>query len=187
MREYGFLFLLVASNEKRGRKLLHGCQQALNADDRALVAHRYSTRGQAEPYEVGLSEQEYDARNEFGCFVLDWSHKGERFALGVEVDRWLDGGLNAVCLAAPEAVDGARRRWGHHVRVVYAPSASTSPLWLRRLRADRSPTNGQLGFAFERPSAAEGDGLKLDANLDVAIQQLSGWLQSSRPPVMAAA
>lgn len=186
LREYGFLFLLVASNEKRGRKLLNGCQQALHADDRALVAHRYSTRSSAEAYEVGLSETEFDARNEFGCFVLDWAHRGVNYALGVEVDRWLDGGLNVVCLAAPGAIEAARRRWRHHVRVVYAPGASSSPLWLRRLGTERAGTQ-QLGFGFGPGQAAATDGLSLDTNLDLATRQLSGWLRLSRPPAMVAA
>ncbi len=186
MREYGYLFLLIASNEKRGRRLLLGCQDALKTHDRALVAHRYATRTTTDAYEVTLSDAEFDARNEFGCFVLDWQHKDVRYALGVEVDRWLDGGLNVVCLAAPGCIEAARRRYHTHVRVVYAPSAKTSSTWLDRLLSEKQVRFGQLGLGFDgQPDTT--DGLRLNTDSDLAVQQLCGWMQMPTPPVMAAA
>ncbi len=189
MREYGYLFLLVASNEKRGLKLLNGCQKALTTGDRALVAHRYSTRMTAEAYEVALSDDEFDARNDFGCFVLDWQTKDIRFALGVEVDRWLDGGLNVLCLASAAAIEAARMRYRHHVRVVFAPGVSANPGWLDRLIKDRRVRFRQLGLGFEEsPGVEEGvDGLQLDAQLDLAVEQLISWVQLKTPPAMAVA
>lgn len=189
MREFGYLFLLIPSSEGRGRKLLQGCQKALEPRDRALIAHRYSTRGNSEPFEVTLSRPEFEARQDYGCFILDWSYRDVRFALGVEVDRWLDGGLNVLAVATPALVETARRRYRHHSRVVYAPGGRDPSAWLERVLERPRPRVSQLGLGFEDTQTLVGpiEGLRLSADLDKAIRQLSGWMRLKAPPELAAA
>ncbi len=189
MREYGYLFLLIASSETRGRRLLQGCQHALVAESRALVAHRYCTRAAAEAYEVALSEAEFAARNDFGCFLLDWQQKELRFGLGVEVDRWLDGGLNVVALGSAQLIEAARRRYRHHLRVVYAPGGKDPRAWLERVLENKRIGFRQLGLGLDGAEQWTGpiDGLQLDEDMGLAIRQLSAWVQSPTPPAQVAA
>ncbi|ORE86208.1 ribose 1,5-bisphosphokinase [Oceanococcus atlanticus] len=189
MREYGFLFLLIASSEARGRRLMHGCQQALQVKDRALIAHRYTDRATAEDFELALPATDFDARREYGCFMLDWSHKETRFGLGVEVDRWLDGGLNVLCQASTGLIEPARRRYRHHTRVVYAPGGKDPMAWLERMLERRNPKVRQLGLGFEDTQTLNGpiEGLRLSSDVERAVTQLSGWMRLNSPPALVAA
>ncbi|MGJ8671112.1 MAG: hypothetical protein ACSHXK_16635 [Oceanococcus sp.] len=189
MREFGYLFLLIPSSEGRGRKVLQGCQQALSLQDRALIAHRYSTRKKNEKFEVPLSEAEFEARQEYGCFILDWQHRDVKFGLGVEVDRWLDGGLNVLAVASAALVETARRRYRHHTRVVYAPGGKDPSAWLERVRVARNPKVRQLGLGFEDTQTIVGpiEGLRLSEDTNKAIDQLSGWMKLNSPPALVAA
>ena len=188
MREFGYLFLLIPSSEGRGRKLLQGCQQALQMQDRALIAHRYSTRKGGEKFEVALSEGEFEARQDYGCFILDWQYRDVRFGLGVEVDRWLDGGLNVLAMASSTLVEAARRRYRHHTRVVYAPGGKDPTAWLERMLEARHPKVSQLGLGFEDTQTIIGpvEGLRLSADIHKATSQLSGWMRLNSPPALAA-
>ena len=196
MREYGYLFLLVASSESRGRRMLSGCQRALQPMDRALVAHRYTTRLQPEIYEVALSEQEFAAREDFGCFLLDWTHRDIRFGLGVEVDRWLDGGLNVLALGHSSMLESARLRYRHHLRVVYAPGGKDPMAWMKRAQDQRRTRYRQLGLGFDTMANLEAlmtedepvaDGLQLPEDVGQAIQQMAAWMRASAPPARAVA
>lgn len=188
MRDYGYLFLLIASSEVRGRRILEGCQTALGVADRALIAHRYSTRVDAAPYEVPLSDAEFAARAEFGCFLLDWEQSQLRFGLGVELDRWLDGGLNVLAVAHPSSVEAARRRYGAHLRVVYAPGGKDPRRWLDRVLSPRQAKVRQLGLGFADTHGFGGaiEGLTLDEDYPQAIAQLTAWVQQDDPPALAA-
>ncbi len=189
MREFGYLFLLIPSSEARGRKLLQGCQQALSVNDRALIAHRYTTRRNNELFEVPLSEAEFAARQEYGCFILDWQHRELQYGLGVEVDRWLDGGLNVLAVASSGLIEAARRRYRHHTRVVYAPGGKDPSGWLERVLERRNPKVRQLGLGFEDTQTLAGpvEGLRLSADMDKATRQLSGWMRLNSPPALVAA
>ena len=189
MREFGYLFLLIPSSEGRGRKLLQGCQQALRLQDRALIAHRYSTRRSGENFEVPLSEAEFEARQDYGCFILDWQYRDVQFGLGVEVDRWLDGGLNVLTMASSSLIEAARRRYRHHTRVVYAPGGKDPAAWLERMLDSRHPNVRQLGLGFEDTQTLVGpiEGLRLSQDIDKATQQLSGWMRLNSPPALVAA
>lgn len=189
MREFGYLFLLIPSSEGRGLQLLQACQQNLAPEDRALIAHRYSTRDQSQAFEVLLSEPEFQARLDYGCFILDWQHKGVDFGLGVEVDRWLDGGLNVLAMASSSLIETARRRYRQHTRVVYAPGGKDPASWLERVMQSPNPRVSQLGLGFEDTQTLFGpiEGLRLSADLDKASAQLSGWMRLQSPPELAAA
>lgn len=189
MREFGYLFLLIPSSDARGQKLLQGCRNALSISDRALVAHRYSTRDADQAFEVPLSQAEFSARHEYGCFILEWQQKDLNFGLGVEVDRWLDGGLNVLTLASSSLIEAARRRYQHHSRVVYAPGGKDPSAWLERVLEQRRPNVRQLGLGFEDTQTLAGpvDGLRLSADCDKAVQQLSGWMRLNAPPALVAA
>jgi ribose 1,5-bisphosphokinase len=64
----------------------------------AAFAHRYITR----PADAGgenhvfLQPDEYQARLERGLFALHWDSHGFRYGLGVEINAWIEAGLNVV-------------------------------------------------------------------------------------------
>jgi len=64
----------------------------------AAFAHRYITRAADAGGEnhVALLPDEYKAREDRGLFALHWDSHGCRYGVGVEIDAWLETGLNVV-------------------------------------------------------------------------------------------
>ena len=64
----------------------------------AAFAHRYITRPADAGGEnhVALLPDEYRARLDLGLFALAWDSHGNRYGVGLEIDAWLEAGLNVV-------------------------------------------------------------------------------------------
>lgn len=63
-----------------------------------LVAHRYITRPADAGGEnhVALSEAEFLRRRAAGLFAIDWQAHHQHYALGIEIDQWLERGLDVL-------------------------------------------------------------------------------------------
>ncbi|MEN3262318.1 ribose 1,5-bisphosphokinase [Sodalis endosymbiont of Spalangia cameroni] len=63
-----------------------------------LVAHRYITRAADAGGEnhIALSEAEFHRRQEAGLFAIHWQAHRQHYALGIEIDLWLDRGQDVV-------------------------------------------------------------------------------------------
>ena len=185
-RERGFLFLLLTRSELRARRLPAGVREQLRPEDRAVIAHRYTTELRVRPYAVGLGEEEFAMREDFGCFACDWEARGQRHAIGVEIDRWLDGGLNVLLHAQRQALGPARRRYGAALRVVCAPVPSGATDWGQLVASWRGRA-GQLPLALELDAepidAAAEAALLLDESLAPATRQLGEALRQQTPPL----
>lgn len=185
-REQGYLFLLLTRSNLRARRLLAAAREALNVEDRAVVAHRYSTETRMRPYVVGLGEPEFAARDEFGCFSLSWESLGARHAVGIEIDRWMDGGLNVLVHAHRKALEPARQRYGARLRVVLAPIPNSASNWEELFREwQRQQKQFPLALSLdEEPIAgAESTALLLPEQLEAAREQLIEVVRQQTPPL----
>lgn len=83
------------------------------------VAHRYITRpsGNGEDC-VSLSREEFAWRRQAGLFCLDWQAHDLEYALGLEVEAWLERGLTVLVNGSREALPLAETRFGEQLRPV---------------------------------------------------------------------
>jgi ribose 1,5-bisphosphokinase len=89
---------------------------AIRQQDRhqLLVAHRYITR----PYDAGcenhisLSDREFAQRRQQGLFALSWQAHHQSYAVGVELDLWLESGFDVVVNGSRQHLNQARDRYG---------------------------------------------------------------------------
>ncbi len=63
-----------------------------------LFAHRYITRKADSTGEnhVELSHAEFKIRRAQGLFALDWESHDNKYGIGIEINFWLENGLNVV-------------------------------------------------------------------------------------------
>ncbi|WP_338668774.1 phosphonate metabolism protein/1,5-bisphosphokinase (PRPP-forming) PhnN [Pseudodesulfovibrio methanolicus] len=79
----------------------------------AAFAHRYITRPADAGGEnhVALLPDEYRARLDLGLFALAWDSHGNRYGVGIEIDAWLEAGLNVVVNGSRAYLPEAVRRY----------------------------------------------------------------------------
>jgi ribose 1,5-bisphosphokinase len=185
IREQGFLFVLVARSDMRARQLLTDTRNLLDVSHRSVVAHRYTTDSRLRSYSVTLSAPEFAARDEYGCFSFSWTARGHRHAAGIEIDRWLDGGLNVLLHGHKGALAAARERHAGRLRIVLAPAPSANQSWNEVLQSwqgvdDQLPLDLEVNDApLESPEAA----IILDTELTVAARQLAQAMSLKVPPL----
>lgn len=82
-----------------------------------VVAHRYITRpadAGAENH-VALSKQEFIQRAEQGLFALHWQAHQHCYAIGIEINLWLQHGLDVLVNGSRAYLPEAQRRYRHQL------------------------------------------------------------------------
>jgi len=94
----GTLFYLVGASGSGKDSLLTGCRAGLLPQHCCCVAHRYITRapGIGGENHIHLTEAEFAQRSELGMFAMQWDSHSYRYAIGSEVNSWLDRGINVI-------------------------------------------------------------------------------------------
>ncbi len=83
------------------------------AQNKLVFAHRYITR----PAEINgenhisLTEEEFEIRESAGCFAMSWQAHGNRYAVGVEIDHWLNAGLTVVMNGSRAYLEKAQQQY----------------------------------------------------------------------------
>ncbi|MDQ7074696.1 MAG: ribose 1,5-bisphosphokinase [Gammaproteobacteria bacterium] len=172
----GSLFYLMGASGVGKDALMAAARQRLQFDDSVLFAHRYITRPAAPEAEnhIVLSEQEWRTRQRLGLFSLSWQSHGFRYGIGIEIDHWLQLGLNVVINGSREYLAEASRQYDLRPILV---SASASTLRQRLLNRGRE---GGESIELRLQRAQQYDQLihpKLmtlhnDAELETAVEQL---------------
>lgn len=190
IREQGYLFVLLTRSELRARRLYTICRDELDRDDRVIFAHRYTTNTRLRPYSVSLAPEEFVAREDYGCFSFSWNEQGERHAAGVEIDQWLDNGLNVLLTVGRSALPELRQRFGARLRVVFAPTPKGNYAWFELAKGQRrSGYSSQLGLGLAIDENQIDDelesALNLSEDLDEAVSQLAHALRQQTPPLVS--
>ena len=129
----GTLFYLMGASGSGKDSLLSGCRDRLQPQHRCCVAHRYITRapGVGGENHVHLSAQEFAQRSELGMFAMQWDSHGYRYAIGSELDQWLDQGVNVLVNGSREFLPRAMELYDELVPVLVDVDSS---LLRQRLR-----------------------------------------------------
>lgn len=79
-----------------------------------LIAHRYITRAADAGCEnhVALSEKEFTQRRQQGLFALSWQAHHQSYGIGVELDLWLESGIDVVVNGSRQHLKQAHERYG---------------------------------------------------------------------------
>lgn len=129
-----------------------------------LVAHRYITRpsGHSENC-VSLTPEEFARRRQLGLFCLDWQAHGLDYAIGIEVQAWLDSGQTVVINGSRRALERARERFGAFLLPVLI---TAQPEVLRERLIQRGRETPQEIEARLAPHRDMQDGLDGVAHID---------------------
>lgn len=121
-----------------------------------VFAHRYITRPADAGGEnhIALSVAEFAARQSAGLFALSWESHGFMYAIGVEIDQWLDHDVVAVINGARAAWHSAVMRYRDAIGVVInAPADIRAARLAKRGREDEAAIRARL--AREIPMHSE--------------------------------
>ncbi|MFZ4833894.1 ribose 1,5-bisphosphokinase [Rouxiella sp. Mn2063] len=107
-----------------------------------IVAHRYITRPASAGSEnhVALSVEEYQKRRELGLFALHWDAHQTHYALGIEIDLWMQQGLNVIANGSREYLQQAQQRYGERLLPI---CLHVSPSVLEKRLQQRGRENGE--------------------------------------------
>jgi len=116
----GTLFYLIGASGSGKDSLLAGCRERLSPDQHCCVAHRYITRapGVGGENHVQLSPEEFQMRDKFGLFAMQWQSHGYRYGIGSEINGWLDRGLNVLVNGSREYLPQALAQYDELVPVL---------------------------------------------------------------------
>jgi len=178
----GRLFYLMGASGVGKDTLMMEARQRLESDGSVLFAHRYITRPALPESEnhVVLSESEWRSRQRLGLFALSWQSHGFAYGIGVEVDHWLQQGVNVVINGSREYLPEASRCYEQLQPVLVQASEST--LRQRLLERGReTPASIELRLQrakqYDQMNHSNLIHLHNDAELDVSVQQLVSLLR----------
>ena len=82
-----------------------------------MVAHRYITRpaNAGSENHIALSQHEFSQRAERGLFALEWQAHGCHYAVGIEIDHWMQQGCNVVINGSRAYLEQAMQRYGQRL------------------------------------------------------------------------
>jgi ribose 1,5-bisphosphokinase len=92
-----------------------------------VCAQRYATGLAATGLEqhVLLGDEEFAAREQRGLFVLTWSQSERRYAIGREVEHWMQRGADVLVNGSCSALASAQHRFPHLQPVVITARPET--------------------------------------------------------------
>lgn len=100
----GRLFYVIGASGAGKDTLMNAARRQLAGDYPLVFAHRYITRAVELSGEnhIALTENEFANRLTRGCFCMHWHSHGLSYGVGIEVQAWLNLGLDVV-------LNGSRR------------------------------------------------------------------------------
>lgn len=137
------LFYIIGASGVGKDSLLQYAREQVSEKAPVVFTHRYITRPANAGGEnhVALSQEEFERRNEQGCFAMSWQSHQNNYGIGIEIDHWLELGLNVVINGSRKYLPEADKRYPNLIPVLI----STSPSLLReRLTARGRETQPEI-------------------------------------------
>lgn len=97
------LFYVMGASGAGKDSILSAARELLRNKPFAF-SHRYITRPAHAGGEnhIALSPHEFAVRHSLGLFALNWESHGNSYAIGKEIDDWLNAGLNVIVSGSRE-------------------------------------------------------------------------------------
>lgn len=92
------LFYVMGASGVGKDSLIKYARESVSGESALMFAHRYITRSADAGGEnhVALSEREFAERDRHGCFGMSWQSHDNYYGVGIEINQWLENGLNVV-------------------------------------------------------------------------------------------
>jgi ribose 1,5-bisphosphokinase len=148
----GVLLYVIGPSGSGKDSLISYARVTLENDSDVVFAHRYITR----PHDAGgenhvaLSEAEFNSRLTRDLFFLHWRSHGMSYAIGCEVNMWLEKGLTVILNGSRAYLSQASQKYPELVPVLIEVSSdilrnrlhargreSTADIQSRLLRAEQ--------------------------------------------------
>lgn len=144
------------------------------------VAHRYITRTSGDSEDsVSLSPEEFAWRRQAGLFCLDWQAHGFEYALGLEVEAWLERGATVLVNGSRRALSQAEARFGARLSPVLltAQPATLRERLVTRGRESQAEIEARLARHARMDQACPGV-YQLDNSgaLTTTVAMMAAWL-----------
>jgi ribose 1,5-bisphosphokinase len=108
----GKLYYVVGASGSGKDSLLDYARQRVDRQSKPILfIHRYLTRKGHDEHEnyISLSDKEFEQRKQLGLFAMHWSSHDCSYGIGMEMDLWLDQGIDVVVNGSraylPQAMD----------------------------------------------------------------------------------
>lgn len=111
--QLGRLYYVIGASGSGKDSLIDYARTHLDGERPIVFAHRYITRPAEALGEnhVALSAREFQLRRERSLFALHWQAHGQGYAVGIEIDRWMEQGLDVVVNGSRAYLARARERY----------------------------------------------------------------------------
>jgi ribose 1,5-bisphosphokinase len=180
----GRLFYVVGPSGAGKDSLLRYVRDRLGATHPIAFAHRYITRAAEAGGEnhVALDAAEFQRRERAGAFAMSWDSHGQRYGIGVEIDHWLERGLDVVVNGSRAYLDQATARYPD-LTVIWI--TAPAPVLHTRLHARGREAAEAVALRLARaeefvaPPGSNVIEIVNDAALDRAGEQLMQALRSA--------
>ena len=107
------LFYVIGASGVGKDTLMNYARKAINGNAPVIFAHRYITRDTEAGNEnhINISREEFALRKANHLFALDWESHGQCYGIGIEIDVWLQKGLNIVVNGSREYLPIAKSKY----------------------------------------------------------------------------
>jgi len=131
------LYYIIGASGAGKDSLLNAVREQLATAGDTLIAHRYITRPAAASGEnhIALSTAEFDCRKNKGLFKLHWAANNCQYGVGIELDQWLNAGINVLVNGSRGYLDTAKAL--HPELIVIYINAETQILKQRLMNRGR--------------------------------------------------
>ncbi|RKF21438.1 phosphonate metabolism protein/1,5-bisphosphokinase (PRPP-forming) PhnN [Alginatibacterium sediminis] len=167
------LFMLVGPSGCGKDSLLAQVRVQLCEGTPLLFAHRYITRckNNSEDH-ISLSTLEFEQRKQQGLFTLHWKANNCQYAIGREIDLWLNAGQNVIFNGSREHILQAHQRFGDALRVIWI---EVSPEILRqRLEQRKRESTVEIEQRLHRNQQQQANKNMISQQLTVVTLDNSG-------------
>lgn len=133
----GKLFYVIGPSGAGKDTLINFARQNTAPGTPVLFAHRYITREVDHTGEnhIELSHTEFKVRKAQGLFALDWESHENKYGIGIEINLWMENGMNVVMNGSRGYLEKALEKYPS-LRVILI-SVSEHVLWDRLKRRGR--------------------------------------------------
>lgn len=173
-----------------GKDSVMNYARARCSGNEATFAHRYITRSATSGGEnhIHLHSDEYKARLASGLFALNWESHGLYYAIGAEIDIWLEAGFNVVMNGSRAYLPEAAGRYPSILPVLITVERG---ILKQRLLSRGRETLEEIDSRLERAEAydVQHRNLKVLDNsgeLHVAGESLLSLVRNKRPEMKKA-
>jgi len=159
------LYYIIGASGAGKDSLLNAAREQLAAKGNTLIAHRYITRlaDAGGENHVALSSDEFEVRKARGLFKMHWAANNCQYALGIEIDQWLNSGMNVLVNGSRGYLERAKTLHPN-LQIIYI---DVNPVILKqrlisRARESASDIEARLARHAELSACVDSDALRID-------------------------